>query len=353
MKAFRYIAIALLAHASVSIIARVSDESVESVENTGVKDSVVYVTTDYFEKNVLESDVPVLVVFTAPWCGPCKILDPVIESLMPEMSGHAKVFKVDTDETPEISSKYQVSRLPTIIFFSDGLESHRSSSIHPRDAYVSYLEGLSEDTSIEDTTLKLLDEDWFRRHYLLTEKVEVIQETLERYPDLLTKEFDNGQTPLSVVLNYPSNTRDELLELILAQESKIGTHDLLGLGRCEEFKEAVARDPKAVNRPDPDGNTPLLTAMLGSTIVGNGECVNAVLESGAKKIIPTTICNSLGERVKFQPDGKLVDELLNLITKEWGPDWHNDEIGVKWRLLLLEIFEARYLRSEDLIEGRS
>ena len=101
MKAFRYIAIALLAHASVSIIARVSDES---VENTGVKDSVVYVTTDYFEKNVLESDVPVLVVFTAPWCGPCKILDPVIESLMPEMSGHAKVFKVDTDETPEISS---------------------------------------------------------------------------------------------------------------------------------------------------------------------------------------------------------------------------------------------------------
>ena len=48
MKAFRYIAIALLAHASVSIIARVSDEAVESVENTGVKDSVVYVTTDYF-----------------------------------------------------------------------------------------------------------------------------------------------------------------------------------------------------------------------------------------------------------------------------------------------------------------
>ncbi|MXX94302.1 MAG: hypothetical protein F4039_00475 [Gammaproteobacteria bacterium] len=272
---------------------------------------------------------------------------------MPEMSGLAKVFKVDTDETPEISSKYQVSRLPTIIFFSDGLESHRSSSIHPRDAYVSYLEGLSEDTSIDDTTLKLLDEEWFRRHYLLTENVKVIQKTMEQYPDLLTKKFDNGQTPLSVVLNYPSNTQDELLELILAQEPKIRTLDLLGLGRCEEFKKVMQKDPEAANRPDPDGNTPLLTAILGSTIVGNGECVNAVLETGAKNTIPTTICNSLGERVKFQPDGKLVDELLSLMMKEWGPNLHNDEIGVKWRLLLLEIMEARYLRSEDLIASRS
>ena len=349
MKVQNYIALALLALASGDTIARVSNESVESVEDTGVKDSVVYVTTDYFEKKVLESDVPVLVVFTAPWCGPCRILDPVIESLMPEMSGHARVFKVDTDETPEISTKYQVTRLPTIIFFNDGLESHRSSSIYPRDAYVSYLEGLREDTSIKDTTLKLLDEDWFRRHYLLTEEIEVIQETLERYPNLLTKEFENGQTPLSVVLNYPSNTQDEILELILVLEPKIGTNDLLGLGRCEEFKEKIAKDPEAANRPDPDGNTPLLTAILGPPIVGNGECLKTLLESDTKKSIPATICNSLGERVEFQPDRKLVDELLSLMTKEWGPNWHNEEIGVKRRLLFLEIVEARYLRSEDLI----
>ncbi|MCY4142967.1 MAG: thioredoxin domain-containing protein [Gammaproteobacteria bacterium] len=353
MKVQNYIALALLALASGDTIARVSNESVESVEDTGVKDSVVYVTTGYFEKKVLESDVPVLVVFTAPWCGPCRILDPVIESLMPEMSGHARVFKVDTDETPEISTKYQVTRLPTIIFFKDGLESHRSSSIHPRDAYVSYLEGLREDTSIKDTTLKLLDEDWFRRHYLLTEEIEVIQETMERYPDLLTREFTNGQSPLSIVLNFPSNTRRELTKLIIAQEPSIGTSDLLGLGRCEEFKKLVGDDSHAANRPDPDGNTPLLTAILGSGLVENGECVSAVLESGAERRLPTTIRNSLGEEVSFGMDSKLFDELLDLLTMAWGPTWYNDDVGVKLRMLSREMMRARDLDSEDLIASRS
>ena len=325
----------------------------KSVDGSITTEQVSYITTDNFEKEVLESDLPVLVVFTAPWCGPCKILDPVIESLMPEMSDQAKVFKLDTDVSPEISTEFKVTRLPTIIYFNKGEESYRTSSIYARDAYVGYLQGLKEDISIEDTTLQLLDKDWFRRHYLLTEEVEVIEETLKQYPQLLTKKFDNGQSPLSLVLNYPSNTRRELLQLVLEQKPAIHSNDLLGLGRCDEFEKIVENDPDAVNRPDPDGNTPLLTAILGSTLLEHGECVNTILELGAERSLPKTIRNSLGEKIDFQPDRDLVDDLLTLSQKEWGPKWYNDDVGVKWRMLFMEMMEARILKSEYLIAKRA
>lgn len=325
----------------------------ESLAGSNTTEQVSYVTTDNFEKEALESDLPVLVVFTAPWCGPCRILDPVIEALMPEMSGRAKVFKLDTDVSPEISTKYKVTRLPTIIFFNGGQESYRTTNIYPRDAYVNYLHGLSENISVEESTLQLLEKDWFRRHFLLTEQVEDIEKILEKFPSLLTKEFVNGQTPLSLVLNFPSNTQRDVLELILAQKPAIGTNDLLGLGRCEEFLKVIENDPGAVNRADPDGNTPLFTALITAGLLEHGECVRTVLDSGTERSLPQTIRNSLGEKVAFQPDSKLVEELLNLVPMKWGPKWHNTDVGVKRRVFLLEeIFRVRNLRSEHLIAKR-
>ena len=63
---------------------------------------VTYVTTENFQSEVLESNLPVLVDFTATWCAHCKTVDPIIESLLPQLSGTAKVFKLDIDESPEI-----------------------------------------------------------------------------------------------------------------------------------------------------------------------------------------------------------------------------------------------------------
>ena len=318
-----------------------------SVEQVG------FITSDDFDQEAIQSNFPVLVVFTAPWCGPCKILDPVIETLMPEMSGQAKVFKLDTDESPEISTKYKVTRLPTIIYFNKGQEVYRSSYIYPREAYIHYLQQLKEEVSIEESRLQLLDKDWFRRHFLLTEEVEYIEEVLEELPNLLTRPFDNGQTPLSLVLNYASDTSRELLELVLAQQPEIGANDLLGLGRCEEFERLVSEDPDAINRPDPDGNTPLFTAIMGSSLLEHGDCVRTILELGAERILPTTIRNSLGEQVDFEPDSTLVENLLTLLPKPWGTTWYNDEIGNKIRMLYMEMYRARNLQSEDLIASRT
>ena len=321
-------------------------------DDSTITEQVTYVTSDNFEREVLQSDLPVLVVFTAPWCGPCKILDPVIESLMPDMSGEAKVFKLDTDVSPEISTKHKVTRLPTIKFFNNGQEKHRASTIYPRDAYIKYLQGLKKNVSIEDSTLNLLEKDWFRRHFLVTEEVEYIEKTFKKFPDLLTKKLVNGQTPLSLVLNYSNNTRRELLKLVLAQKPKVGTNDLLGLGRCEDFEQLVTKDPDAINRPDPDGYTPLFTAIMGSSLLEHGECVKTILDLGAERSLPKTIRNSLGEKVAFHPDKELVEELLNLLPMKWGPKWYNDDVGIKNRMLLSEMYIVRNLRSEDLIASR-
>jgi thioredoxin 1 len=73
-----------------------------------------------FEKNVLQSDVPVLVDFWAEWCGPCKAIGPSIEQLATEYSGRAKVYKVNVDQEGDIAQKYGIMSIPALLVFKGG-----------------------------------------------------------------------------------------------------------------------------------------------------------------------------------------------------------------------------------------
>lgn len=73
-----------------------------------------------FESEVLGSDIPVLVDFFATWCGPCRMQGPIVEELANEMSGKAKVGKLDVDGAPQTAQKYQVMSIPTLLVFKSG-----------------------------------------------------------------------------------------------------------------------------------------------------------------------------------------------------------------------------------------
>ena len=78
------------------------------------------VATADFDKEVLESDVPVLVDFWASWCGPCRAIAPAVDAVAEEYAGRAKVLKLNVDESPEIAGRYGVQSIPTLIIFKGG-----------------------------------------------------------------------------------------------------------------------------------------------------------------------------------------------------------------------------------------
>lgn len=82
--------------------------------------SLLHLTDANFKKEVLESNQPVLVDFWANWCGPCKMIIPVIEELAKEYAGKIKIGKLNVDENPKTTSQYGIMSIPTLIFFKNG-----------------------------------------------------------------------------------------------------------------------------------------------------------------------------------------------------------------------------------------
>ena len=85
-----------------------------------MSDNVIHATDADFNQQVLESDVPVLVDFWAPWCGPCRMIAPALDQLATEYAGKAKVVKVDIDQNQATALKYHVRSIPMLLMFKDG-----------------------------------------------------------------------------------------------------------------------------------------------------------------------------------------------------------------------------------------
>jgi thioredoxin 1 len=85
-----------------------------------MSDSIIHVTDTSFEHDVLSSDTPVMVDYWAEWCGPCKMISPVIEEIAKEYQGKLTIAKINIDENQETPQKYAVRGIPTLMIFKDG-----------------------------------------------------------------------------------------------------------------------------------------------------------------------------------------------------------------------------------------
>jgi len=105
---------------------------------------VIEISDQNFEKEVLESDIPALVDFWAAWCGPCRILGPVIDKLSEnkEYSGKFKFCKLNVDENPQMATKYNVMSIPLILFFKDGQKVDESLGAVPENVIQQKIQAL-------------------------------------------------------------------------------------------------------------------------------------------------------------------------------------------------------------------
>ena len=103
-------------------------------------DAVLELTDDNFEQEVINSDVPVLVDFWAEWCMPCRMLAPTVDELANEYAGKVKVGKVDTDANREVSVKFGISAIPTIILFNKGEVVRKFVGVTPKTDFVDELD---------------------------------------------------------------------------------------------------------------------------------------------------------------------------------------------------------------------
>ena len=105
----------------------------------GASKNLIAFTTQNFENEVLKSTVPVLVDFTATWCGPCKQLAPIVEKIADEFEGKVKVGKLDIDESRAIAEKYGIRSVPTVLVFEAGQKKAQHVGLTSRDKLVQLL----------------------------------------------------------------------------------------------------------------------------------------------------------------------------------------------------------------------
>jgi thioredoxin 1 len=102
--------------------------------------NIVTINSENFDREVLQSDLPVLVDFWAEWCGPCRMVAPTLDQIADEMNGKVRIAKLNVDENQEVAMKFMVSSIPTFILFKGGQAADRALGALPKAAFENLIE---------------------------------------------------------------------------------------------------------------------------------------------------------------------------------------------------------------------
>jgi thioredoxin 1 len=105
--------------------------------------AVTQVSKDNFEQEVLQAKVPVVVDFWAEWCGPCKMLAPVLDEIATEKGDSVKIVKVNVDDEGDLAVQYGIRNIPALFFFKDGELKHKGIGVQPKSEIIKRLESLA------------------------------------------------------------------------------------------------------------------------------------------------------------------------------------------------------------------
>ena len=193
---------------------------------------------DSFGQIVNQANVPVLVDFWAPWCGPCKALTPVIEQLAEKFEGKALIVKVNADEAPETVKQYNVRGLPTVLILNQGEVVNNVSRLTSLTGFSEALEGEIKGEDLEQTMLENLDKADVRAMLFVEADAEKIKQVVTSNPEYLELPIDEyGSTPVSLMI-FQNNTAK--LNLLLELGAKLTLGNMIAGGFTAELKQKIA-----------------------------------------------------------------------------------------------------------------
>lgn len=242
---------------------------------------IIELTERSFEDEVLSSEMPVLVDFWAPWCGPCRNLAPTIDRLATDFAGEIKVAKLDVDQAPKISEQFGVKSIPNVMIFKSGEKVSSMIGVQPHNAYATVLDSLLTGASEDEIADRRIEDPDARASFIQTASVKEVRDAFSRNPALATAPGKDGLTPLSFALR--SGAGREKAEMLLSFDPVLSFHDFAGLGRLDELRAAIKADPEILNKPAPDGHSALSVAVMND----QADCVELLLCAGADPNPPT------------------------------------------------------------------